>query len=434
MHKNKINNKKYIGITCMIPEKRWNNGKGYSYNEHFYRSILKYGWNEGFDHFILHKNLTKEEAEQKEIELIAKYDLTNQDKGYNIGIGGGIVESKTVYQYDRKTGLFLKEWENTIAIERALGIPNTHISAICLKKMKTSHGFYFSYNYLGEQLPNDIYNYINTNDCYKRIAQYNLDGKFVKEYESISNAEKVVKGTINMNSKISHGYIWKHITEENEYTYKEDLTNDYLISLNSTINNKKCYRYSKVGKFIDEFISTTEAAKKLNLNQSSIAACCRKEYKISGGYIWRYASEVEYGKDLDKDELKKDLVHRLSKSVKKYDKQGNFIKEFDSVTEAANEINVSTNNISLCCKRKSKSVKNFIYRYSNDDLTINEIQKIITHNKKRKVAQYTMDGKYIATYISLAEASRITGARDTSIRNCCVGKYKHANHFLWKYV
>lgn len=36
--------KRYIGITCRKPEYRWNNGKGYEANEHFYSAINKYGW------------------------------------------------------------------------------------------------------------------------------------------------------------------------------------------------------------------------------------------------------------------------------------------------------------------------------------------------------------------------------------------------------
>lgn len=34
-HINKTNNKIYVGITSQIPEKRWLNGKGYSYNSYF---------------------------------------------------------------------------------------------------------------------------------------------------------------------------------------------------------------------------------------------------------------------------------------------------------------------------------------------------------------------------------------------------------------
>lgn len=87
MHKNKINNKVYIGITSQIPEQRWRNGKNYYANEHFNRAIHKYGWKE-FEHIILYSDLSKTDAESLEIELINKYDSTNKEKGYNIELGG----------------------------------------------------------------------------------------------------------------------------------------------------------------------------------------------------------------------------------------------------------------------------------------------------------------------------------------------------------
>lgn len=86
-HTNLINGKKYIGITSQTPEQRFRNGKGYKNSKHFYNSIQKYGW-DSFAHEILYSNLTKEEACQKEIELIAEYNTQNPDFGYNIAPGG----------------------------------------------------------------------------------------------------------------------------------------------------------------------------------------------------------------------------------------------------------------------------------------------------------------------------------------------------------
>ena len=92
MHKNKINGKVYIGITSNNPKRRWDCGRGYKNQILFYRSIQKYSW-ENFEHIILFENLTKKQAEQKEIELIACYKSNQREYGYNIANGGNCVGS-----------------------------------------------------------------------------------------------------------------------------------------------------------------------------------------------------------------------------------------------------------------------------------------------------------------------------------------------------
>ena len=85
-----INDKKYIGITCRKPERRFgNNGNNYKDAPLFWNAIQKYGWNK-FKHEILFEGLTKEAACKKEIELIQEYCTTDPDYGYNIHPGGGI--------------------------------------------------------------------------------------------------------------------------------------------------------------------------------------------------------------------------------------------------------------------------------------------------------------------------------------------------------
>lgn len=88
-HTNKINNKKYIGITSQKPQNRWQNGNGYKNNEHFFRAIQKYGWH-NFLHEILYVDLSQEEAEKIEIKLIREWETVKNDKGYNIEFGGNV--------------------------------------------------------------------------------------------------------------------------------------------------------------------------------------------------------------------------------------------------------------------------------------------------------------------------------------------------------
>lgn len=84
--------KKYFGITGQSYKERWgNNGIGY-YGQYVFSAILYYGWS-NIKHYIMYKNLTKEEAEQKEIELIARYKTTDPRYGYNVSNGGSSVNN-----------------------------------------------------------------------------------------------------------------------------------------------------------------------------------------------------------------------------------------------------------------------------------------------------------------------------------------------------
>lgn len=112
-HTNKINYKRYFGITSQDPDERWRNGYGYRGSEVFWRAIQKYGW-DGFEHEILFENLTEEEAKKREIELIALYKTNctkyrNPSYGYNMTDGGdGTVGRMASEQTRRKISNALK--------------------------------------------------------------------------------------------------------------------------------------------------------------------------------------------------------------------------------------------------------------------------------------------------------------------------------------
>ena len=92
LHRNKINNKVYIGQTSDTMERRARGGCGYKSSPHFYRAIVEYGW-ENFEHFILEKNLSSAEADDKEKYWIKVFDSTNPEKGYNLTAGGKLTET-----------------------------------------------------------------------------------------------------------------------------------------------------------------------------------------------------------------------------------------------------------------------------------------------------------------------------------------------------
>ena len=69
--------------------------------------------------------------------------------------------------------------------------------------------------------------------------------------------------------------------------------------------------------------------------------------------------------------------------------------------------------------------------------------KHLSEETKRKISesmgvngiiQYSKDGKFIAEYPSIMEASRQTGCHYQSICACCKGERKSAGGFIWKYT
>ena len=55
-----------------------------------------------------------------------------------------------------------------------------------------------------------------------------------------------------------------------------------------------------------------------------------------------------------------------NKRINQYDLNNNFIKTFDSITNAAKETNNNRESIGKCCNNKNKTAGGFIWRFGND--------------------------------------------------------------------
>lgn len=99
------NGKRYIGITKQELNARFDNGNGYK-NNPMKRAIKKYKW-ENVKHDLLFDNLTKEQAELKEIELIDFYNTTNIEFGYNLSKGG---KSSSGCKFSEETKKKMSNW------------------------------------------------------------------------------------------------------------------------------------------------------------------------------------------------------------------------------------------------------------------------------------------------------------------------------------
>lgn len=190
IHLNKINGKKYIGITCKNPEIRWANGLGYR-KQPFWNAITKYGW-DNFEHIIIKDNLPEPCAKTLEKILIHKYNTRDPKYGYNATDGG-----------DGTLGIvFTQERKDKIRAK----CTGRHPSEETRKKMSNSHkGKDLSY----------LNNSFGNNPRAKKVGAYK-DDVLIKEYDCAVSASLDVGVHKNSISKAIRegykvkGYIWKY--------------------------------------------------------------------------------------------------------------------------------------------------------------------------------------------------------------------------------
>ena len=134
----------------------------------------------------------------------------------------------------------------------------------------------------------------------KQIIQFDLNGNFIKEWDSIKNASeknKISSSAISRcllkKGKTSGGYIWY---------YKSDFINgDFTKKLSLQIVQEaktrniiykgiKVIQLSKNNETINMWDTISKASKVLNISKTSIIRVCKGKQKTAGKFIWKYVN------------------------------------------------------------------------------------------------------------------------------------------------
>jgi hypothetical protein len=139
-------------------------------------------------------------------------------------------------------------------------------------------------------------------------------------------------------------------------------------------------------------------------------------------HILQYNSQ-EQGYNSDSGGGIKKVVYQYSLE------DGSLIAKYNCLQSAANAVDAYKTCIGNACLGQNKSCKGYMWSYSKSYKL-----KTITDCRKRKVYQYTFHGTLIAEFISVAEASSITGLSKSCISRCCRGERESSGGFIWKYL
>ena len=280
------NGKKYIGITCQNPINRWRkDGSGYKEQPLMWKAIKKYGWN-NIEHKILLEGLSKEEAEQKETELIKEFDtLVENKKGYNVQNGGTF---KHIINREEVIKLW-KTGENMKYIAEKLKCSPKTISYILDQNGITKEE--------KKQRQQQASAEATQKSMGKKVNQFDLNKNYIATYPSLQEASKAVNANNQYyiksccEGKVSkaHGFLWQYYKEENIINGIPKWDNSIKMKKSQ---KRKVIQYDLNMNELARYDSISEAAKALGKKKfSGISEVCSGKQKTAGGFIWRYEED-----------------------------------------------------------------------------------------------------------------------------------------------
>lgn len=128
---------------------------------------------------------------------------------------------------------------------------------------------------------------LNKEKFNKPINQYDLNGNFIKTWESINEAirfynNKAIEFCCKGKRKSASGYQWKFYINDT----------DNISSKKQSINERHILQYDLNGNFIKEYSKIQDACNEVGAFNSNISMCCSGKSKTCKGYIWKYKEEI----------------------------------------------------------------------------------------------------------------------------------------------
>ena len=140
---------------------------------------------------------------------------------------------------------------------------------------------------------------------------------------------------------------------------------------------------------------------------------------------------------LSKQKIAQISASKRNQAVYGYNPDIKQIQYFPSKAEAARITQVNRANINKALKGEIEAAGGYLWAIDQQSLEkkIKKLTKIRPLTHQIKIDQYSLDGKYIATYNSQKEALEAVGRTSNSggISNNLHGRAKSAYGFIWKY-
>ena len=131
------------------------------------------------------------------------------------------------------------------------------------------------------------------------------------------------------------------------------------------------------------------------------------------------------------------------RAVLQYDKEGNLIQRFESISEASRLTGIDVQHIHSACHNRERrhGTNGYIFKfadsgeYSSPQQKHNNLKHWQKHNiaRRKKVCQYDLNGNFIKEYESINEASIKTGITFMCISKNCSGIIRKTHGYIFRF-
>lgn len=116
--------------------------------------------------------------------------------------------------------------------------------------------------------------------------------------------------------------------------------------------HREIFQYDLDGNFLRQWDCMSDVKRELGLDVGHLCHVAKND-GFAGVFLWSYSL---------KEMPKYKTVHSV---ILQFDQEGNFIKEYSCVTDAAKALNSSTGRICSCLKGRTKTCRGYIFKYKD---------------------------------------------------------------------
>ena len=280
----------------------------------------------------------------------------------------------------------------------------------------------------------------------KAVLQYDLEGNFIQEFDSVAAASAFLgknkrKGK-DFIGRVCKGYQWRY--KENNFFPKK------ISAIKCTVAQCPCLVYRQDGSFYKEYKSGNAAMR------DGINARTREwgdSYLVKESTKWIVLKKVS-------EHFPKNIIVNIIKQEKKeikgkedscvngvpllqYSSNGEFLREYNSIKEASRITGSAESTIRASLKVSDlvyyqRYLPKWIWRRKDGDIKekivveIKEAQRKQTHKREHRILQYDRTGNFISIWPKEYQASLDSGDGMFLIRKSLRGESSNKMKFQWR--